>query len=105
MRMCRVLRLKDRDRAEGITRAKARGVMFGRPPKLTPHQRAEARARLRADQRWCSLAVEPEAIHALPPGYGVRSRLYGASMAWAGYLGYVGLCGLRLPPAFLGCAK
>jgi DNA invertase Pin-like site-specific DNA recombinase len=31
---------------EGITRAKARGVRFGRPPKLTPHQRAEARARL-----------------------------------------------------------
>jgi DNA invertase Pin-like site-specific DNA recombinase len=26
---------------EGITRAKQRGVRFGRPPKLTPHQRAD----------------------------------------------------------------
>src|SRR5262250_1191046 len=27
---------------EGRTRAKARGVRFGRPPSLTPHQRREA---------------------------------------------------------------
>ena len=56
MRMCRVLRLKDRDRAEGITRAKARGVMFGRPPKLTPHQRQEARARLEAGETQSDIA-------------------------------------------------
>jgi DNA invertase Pin-like site-specific DNA recombinase len=31
---------------EGIERAKRRGVRFGRPPKLTPHQRQEALARL-----------------------------------------------------------
>lgn len=32
---------------EGRKRAKARGVRFGRPPKLSPHQRAEALQRLR----------------------------------------------------------
>jgi DNA invertase Pin-like site-specific DNA recombinase len=32
--------------AEGRTRAKARGIRFGRKPKLTKHQQAEARARL-----------------------------------------------------------
>jgi DNA invertase Pin-like site-specific DNA recombinase len=31
---------------EGRTRAKARGVKFGRPPALTPHQRREAKQRL-----------------------------------------------------------
>src|SRR5262245_5049493 len=31
---------------EGRKRAQARGVRFGRPPKLTPHQRQEALARL-----------------------------------------------------------
>ena len=56
MRMFRVLRLKDRDRAEGITQAKARGVMFGRPPKLTPHQRQEARARLEAGETQSDIA-------------------------------------------------
>jgi len=30
---------------EGRARAKARGVHMGRPPKLTPHQQAEARQR------------------------------------------------------------
>jgi DNA invertase Pin-like site-specific DNA recombinase len=30
---------------EGLTRATARGVRFGRKPKLTAHQRAEAKAR------------------------------------------------------------
>jgi DNA invertase Pin-like site-specific DNA recombinase len=32
---------------DGRERAKARGVKFGRPPKLTPHQRAEVLERLR----------------------------------------------------------
>jgi DNA invertase Pin-like site-specific DNA recombinase len=31
--------------SEGRKRAKGRGVLFGRPPKLTPHQRREAIAR------------------------------------------------------------
>jgi DNA invertase Pin-like site-specific DNA recombinase len=31
--------------SEGRTRAKARGVRFGRKPALTAHQQAEARAR------------------------------------------------------------
>ena len=31
---------------EGRTRAQARGVRFGRPASLTPHQRQEARQRL-----------------------------------------------------------
>ena len=34
--------------AEGRARAKARGQHLGRPPKLTPHQRQEARARVAA---------------------------------------------------------
>ena len=32
--------------SDGRTRAKARGVRFGRPPALTPHQRQEAIQRL-----------------------------------------------------------
>jgi DNA invertase Pin-like site-specific DNA recombinase len=31
--------------SKGRKRAKGRGVLFGRPPKLTPHQRREAIAR------------------------------------------------------------
>jgi DNA invertase Pin-like site-specific DNA recombinase len=35
---------------EGRTRAMARGVRFGRKPKLTMHQRAEAKARREAGE-------------------------------------------------------
>lgn len=35
---------------EGRQRAKARGVIMGRPPKLTPHQRREALARREAGE-------------------------------------------------------
>src|SRR5262245_23841405 len=35
---------------EGRKRAKARGVKFGRPRKMTPHQRQEALQRLRAGE-------------------------------------------------------
>jgi DNA invertase Pin-like site-specific DNA recombinase len=35
---------------EGPKRAMARGVKFGRPPKLNPHQRHEALERLRAGE-------------------------------------------------------
>jgi DNA invertase Pin-like site-specific DNA recombinase len=41
---------------EGIVRAKERGVRFGRPPKLTPHQRKEARARLEAGETQSDIA-------------------------------------------------
>ena len=41
---------------EGIVRAKDRGVRFGRPPKLTPHQRKEACARLEAGETQADIA-------------------------------------------------
>jgi DNA invertase Pin-like site-specific DNA recombinase len=41
---------------EGMARAKARGVRFGRPPKLTPHQRQEARKRLAAGETQSEIA-------------------------------------------------
>jgi DNA invertase Pin-like site-specific DNA recombinase len=41
---------------EGIARAKERGVRFGRPSKLTPHQRREARARLEAGETQTDIA-------------------------------------------------
>ena len=41
---------------EGMVRAKERGVRFGRPPKLTPHQRKEARARLEAGETQSDIA-------------------------------------------------
>jgi DNA invertase Pin-like site-specific DNA recombinase len=49
-----------------MVRAKERGVRFGRPPKLTPHQRQEARARLEAGESQTdiarSYAVDPSTI-------------------------------------------
>ena len=44
------LRIERSRCGEGMTRAKERGVRFGRPPQLTPHQRQEARARLEAGE-------------------------------------------------------
>jgi DNA invertase Pin-like site-specific DNA recombinase len=41
---------------EGRKRAMARGVRFGRPPKLTPHQRQEALARLHAGETQTDIA-------------------------------------------------
>src|SRR5262245_16475828 len=41
---------------EGRKRAKARGVRFGRPPKLTPHQRQEAMQRLSAGETQADVA-------------------------------------------------
>src|SRR6516162_592331 len=41
---------------EGRTRAKARGVRFGRPPKLTAHQRQEALQRLAAGETQADIA-------------------------------------------------
>jgi DNA invertase Pin-like site-specific DNA recombinase len=42
--------------AEGRTRAKARGVKFGRKPALTPHQQAEALARRAAGELCVDIA-------------------------------------------------
>jgi len=42
--------------ADGRARAKARGVKFGRPPSLTPHQRQEALQRLREGATQADLA-------------------------------------------------
>jgi DNA invertase Pin-like site-specific DNA recombinase len=41
---------------EGRSRAKARGVKFGRPKKLTPHQRQEALQRLAAGETQSDVA-------------------------------------------------
>src|SRR6516162_10517787 len=41
---------------EGRTRAKARGVKFGRPPVLTAHQQEEARRRLAAGETQTDIA-------------------------------------------------
>jgi DNA invertase Pin-like site-specific DNA recombinase len=41
---------------EGRARAKARGVKFGRPRKLTPHQRQEAIQRLQAGETMADVA-------------------------------------------------
>jgi DNA invertase Pin-like site-specific DNA recombinase len=51
---------------EGRKRAQARGVKFGRPPKLNPHQRREAIERLRAGETQADIArtygVDPTTI-------------------------------------------
>jgi DNA invertase Pin-like site-specific DNA recombinase len=51
---------------EGRKRAKTRGVRFGRPPKLTPHQRQEALQRLSAGETQADIArsynVDPTTI-------------------------------------------
>jgi len=56
---------------EGRARAKARGVKFGRPSKLTPHQRQEALQRLAAGETQAdiarSYAVDPTTIGRLEP--------------------------------------
>jgi len=41
---------------EGRARAKARGVKFGRPRKMTPHQRQEALQRLAAGETMADVA-------------------------------------------------
>jgi DNA invertase Pin-like site-specific DNA recombinase len=51
---------------EGRERAKRRGIKFGRPSKLTPHQRSEALARLAAGETQADVArtfaVDPTTI-------------------------------------------
>jgi DNA invertase Pin-like site-specific DNA recombinase len=48
---------------EGRERAKSRGVKFGRPPKLTPHQRREAIARREAGETLVDIARSYNVSH------------------------------------------
>jgi DNA invertase Pin-like site-specific DNA recombinase len=57
---------------EGRERAKARGQHMGRPPKLTPHQRAEAvRRRDKSEETLAEIGrsynVSPQTIGRLSP--------------------------------------
>ena len=49
--------------SEGRTRAKARGVRFGRKPTLTPHQRSEALARRAAGEALVEIARSYNVSH------------------------------------------
>lgn len=49
--------------SDGRARAKARGVHMGRPPKLTPHQRAEAIARRNAGETVVDIARSYNVSH------------------------------------------
>jgi DNA invertase Pin-like site-specific DNA recombinase len=49
--------------SDGRSRAKAKGVKFGRPPKLTPHQRREAIARLNAGETLVAIARSYNVSH------------------------------------------
>jgi|SRR5262245_47074926 len=58
-----------RDRTgEGSKLAKARGVKFGRPPKLTPHQRREALARLATGKETHANIAASYRVHATTVG-------------------------------------
>jgi DNA invertase Pin-like site-specific DNA recombinase len=50
---------------EGRTRAMANGVKFGRKPKLTPHQRAEALARREAGESMTAIARSYDVSHSM----------------------------------------
>jgi len=49
--------------AEGRVRAKARGVRFGRKPKLTKHQQMEARARIAQGEALTAIARSYNVSH------------------------------------------
>ena len=49
--------------AEGRTRAKARGIKFGRKPKLTKHQREEALTRKRNGDTLTAIAKSYNVSH------------------------------------------
>jgi DNA invertase Pin-like site-specific DNA recombinase len=70
---------------EGRKRAKARGVRFGRPPKLNSHQRHEALQRLAAGETQADIArtfgVDATTIGRLQPDGGRPFGLDGASVA------------------------
>jgi len=68
--------------SDGRARAKAKGVKFGRPSKLTPHQRQEAIARLNAGETLVDIArsynVSHPTIYRLQPS---SHSPFGASVA------------------------
>ena len=70
---------------EGRKRAKARGVQFGRPPKLNNHQRQEALQRLAAGETQADIArtfgVNATTIGRLAPDGGRPFGLDGARVA------------------------
>jgi len=70
---------------EGRKRAKARGVRFGRPPKLNNHQRQEALQRLAAGETQADIArtfgVDATTIGRLQPDSGRPFGLGDASVA------------------------
>jgi DNA invertase Pin-like site-specific DNA recombinase len=70
---------------EGRKRAKARGVQFGRPPKLNSHQRQEALQRLAEGETQADIArtfgVDATTIGRLQPDSGRPFGLEGASVA------------------------
>ena len=77
---------------EGRTRAKGRGVRFGRPPKLTSYQRAEALQRLAAGESQADVARAYNV-----PSCGHLSACSRARMSRAS----LGDCGpKRRPPGF-----
>ncbi len=49
--------------SEGRKRAQANGVLFGRPRKLTPHQRREALARVEAGEPLREIALSYAVDH------------------------------------------
>ena len=51
--------------SEGRERAKARGVVMGRPPKLTSHQRQEAIARRDAGETLVDIARSYNVSHSM----------------------------------------
>jgi DNA invertase Pin-like site-specific DNA recombinase len=52
---------------EGRSRAMARGVRFGRKPKLTAHQRAEAKARREAGEALAEIGRSYNVSHSTIP--------------------------------------
>ena len=64
---------------EGRERAKARGVRFGRPRKLSPHQRREAIDRLNAGEAVADIArtfgIDRATVYRLTPGGGWPGRM------------------------------
>ena len=61
--------------ARGRADAKAKGVKFGRKPKLTPHQQREARARIEEGETRRSVALRRR-FHGLPHDHGRPNKDY-----------------------------
>jgi DNA invertase Pin-like site-specific DNA recombinase len=63
---------------EGRVRAKARGIRFGRKPKLTKHQQAEALARIAQGETLTAIARSSNVSHM------TISRLAGVTLMQSG---------------------